>query len=89
MDIIATDEFERQYRQLPVQVRRKAKKQEKFFRNDPFHPSLRTEKLEPKSKELWSFRVDRQYRILFRFLDNSTAYFLTIGTHDWIYKLRL
>ena len=88
MEIVLTEEFERRYQKLPSAIQRKAEKQERLFRQNPFHPSLRTEKLEPKEKELWSFRVDKRYRILFRFLDRNRILFLTIGPHDWIYRIR-
>ena len=51
-------------------------------------PSLHTEKLVPRNKELWSFRIDKKYRIIFRFKNGSTAIFLLVGPHDWIYKLK-
>lgn len=83
-----TEEFERRFSQLPLAVQKKAEKQEKLFRQNPFYPSLHTEKLEPKNKEIWSIRVDRRYRIVFRFVSGSTVLFLTVGPHDWIYKLK-
>jgi plasmid maintenance system killer protein len=86
-EIVVTEEFQSRYALLSLQLKRKAEKQEKFFRQNPFYPSLHTEKLEPKGKELWSFRVDKSYRILFRFLKNRTAIFLTVGPHDWIYEI--
>lgn len=88
MKIILTAEFSRRYDDLPENIQRKAEKQEKNFRENPFHPSLHTEKLEPRHKDVWSIRVDRRYRILFRFVDRETVLFLTVGPHDWIYKLK-
>ena len=85
--IIATEEFQKRYRKLPAVIQKKAEKQEKIFRQNFFHPSLHTEKLNPKNREVWSFRIDKSYRILFRFLDRNTALFLTVGPHDWIYKI--
>jgi toxin HigB-1 len=84
---IITREFFARYQLLPAVIQRKAEKQERLFKQNPFYPSLRTEKLEPKGKQVWSFRVDKNYRVLFRFVDGRNVVFLTIGTHDWIYKL--
>lgn len=86
--IILTKEFEVSYSELPELVQRKAEKQQELFRNNPFYPSLNTEKLSPKSNNLWSFRVDKKYRVIFRFADNDKVYFLNIGPHDWIYKIK-
>ena len=88
MKIVTTAEFNKRYKRPAVLTQKKAEKQEKIFRKNPFHPSLHTEKLEPKNKELWSIRVDKSYRIIFRFIDGNTVLFLTIGPHDWIYKLK-
>ncbi len=87
MEIFVTAEFEERYNVLSVPIKNKARKQEKLFRQNPLHPSLHVEKLEPKNKQLWSFRVDRKYRILFRFINKDRVIFLTIGHHDWIYKI--
>lgn len=89
MEIILTKEFEKRYQDLPVTIQKKAEKQEKLFRHNPFHPSLYTEKLNPKSKEVWSFRVDRRYRVIFRFLTPTKVLFLTVGPHDWVYRFKL
>lgn len=86
LEILLTDEFEKQYRKLPSLIKKKAVKQQVLFCTNPFYPSLNTEKLVPKNRNLWSFRVDKTYRIIFRFVENNKVLFLAIGTHDWIYK---
>ena len=86
ISIILTREFENRYRKLPLAIRKKAERQTEIFKKNPVHPSLHTEKLEPKGKEVWSFRVDGNYRIIFRFIDGRIVLFLTIGTHDWVYR---
>lgn len=86
IEIHYTPEFERRYQELSVAVQRKAERREKLFRENPFHPPLRTEKLKPKEKEYWSFRIDNEYRILFRFASGNKVIFLTCGHHSWIYR---
>lgn len=86
MRIIVTEEFTKLFQNLPKPTQKKADKQTGLFRKNPFHSSLHTEKLNPKHKQLWSIRVDKYYRIIFRFRDDGTAVFLTIGHHNWIYK---
>lgn len=89
VEIFVTKEFQDRYEDLTEIVKKKAEKQEKIFRQSPFHPSLHTEKLEPKGKQVWSFRIDKRYRIFFRFRDGGKkATFLTVGPHDWIYKIK-
>ena len=77
--------FEKHYKKLPQKVKSKAKIKERIFRSDPFHPLLRTHKLNGKEKEAWAFWIDYHYRIKFIFLDEGLVLFLDVGTHD-IYK---
>lgn len=86
IEIIYTKEFEKCYRELPESIQTKAERREQLFRINPFYPSLRTEKLHPKDRDVWSFRIDDTYRILFRFKDHHTVYFLAVGPHHWIYR---
>ena len=44
-------------------------KQKTLFELNPAHPSLNIEKLEPKSIGLYSFRIDKKYRVIFRIRD--------------------
>ena len=87
LEIIVAEEFQRLYSELPSHIQKKAEKKEEVFRKNPFHPSLHTEKLEPKGKQVWSFRVDKKYRIIFRFLGENKIVFIAIGPHDWVYKI--
>ena len=88
MEVILTDEFIKRYSALSLVIKLKAEKQERLFRIDPFYPSLHTEKIEPKGRQVWTFRVDKNYRVAFRFITGNKVLFLTIGPHDWIYRLR-
>ncbi len=74
------------YEQLTPVIQRKAQKQEAVFRANMFYPSLNTEKLSPKQLNIWSFRVDRAYRIIFHF-SGDVVTFLYIGHHKDIYRL--
>lgn len=85
--IVLTREFENRYSRLPLAIKKKAERQTEIFKKNLNHPSLHTEKLEPKGQQVWSFRIDRNYRIIFRFTNGQSALFLTVGTHDWVYKL--
>jgi len=87
MKVDYTGKFEKQYRKLPKRIKEKTEKQEKLFRNNPFHPSLHTEKLTPRFKQIWSFRIDKSYRVIFKFLEKDTVLFLNVGPHDYIYKI--
>lgn len=52
---------------------------------DPFDQSLKTHKLSGKLKELWSFSVEYDERVLFYFTEDGNAVFVDIGSHDEVY----
>jgi len=56
------------------------------FINNPFDNSLKTHKLQGKLKDLWSFSVQYDIRVVFYFEDNNNkAILLDIGNHDEVY----
>jgi plasmid maintenance system killer protein len=89
IEISTTATFDRLFAKLPKPIQRKATRKTDLFKRNSFHPSLHTEKLHPKQHEVWSFRVDRAYRIIFKFLDADHAEFRYIGHHHSIYDYDL
>lgn len=79
IELSTTTTFDRLFRNLPKHIQRKAATKTDLFVRNPFHPSLRTEKLHPKHHEVWSFRVDRAYRIIFAFISADHAELRYIG----------
>ena len=86
MEIEVTPQFEKLYKKLPVTVKIRAEKQIGYFVIDPFYPSLNVEKLAPKTKQYWSLRIDKKYRIIFRYQSTGKVSFVAVGEHDWVYK---
>jgi mRNA-degrading endonuclease YafQ of YafQ-DinJ toxin-antitoxin module len=87
MRIYLTSKFKKAYKRLPGKIKNKATKREKVFRENPFHPTLKTHSLHGKYKEFWAFSIDNSYRIMFKFLNTAKteAVFINIGVHN-IYK---
>lgn len=50
---------------------KKINRQLLILQNNPRHPSLHTEILEPKSRKIYSFRVDLKYRAIFFVRDGA------------------
>ncbi len=48
IEISTTATFDRLFQDLPKHIQRKAATRTDLFKENPFHPSLRTEKLHPK-----------------------------------------
>ncbi len=55
------------------------------FISDPFDASLRTHKLSGQLKDLWSFSVEYDTRIVFYFEEKNKAVLINIGKHDEVY----
>ncbi len=58
---------------------RKFEKQLELFKNNPRHPSLNSEILEPRSLKLYSFRIDRKYRVIFILTSPNEAEIIDIN----------
>lgn len=86
IEIFTTEVFRELYIKLPEFIRRKADTKTQLFRENPFHSSLRTKKLEPHHREVWSFWVDKDYRIKFIFISSTKVHFLYIGNRKDIYQ---
>lgn len=85
MKIFYSSKFAREYKNLPLMVKKKAEKQEMIFRQNPFDSRLKTHKLSGPLKDFWAFSIDNKYRIVFEFVDEKTIWFHSAGDHS-IYK---
>lgn len=60
---------------------KKYEKAKTLFENNPFHPSLNTEILEPKERLVYSFRLDKKYRAIFIYVDVETVEIIALTNH--------
>ncbi len=63
------------------QLRAKFEKQKRLFEENPRHPSLHTELLEPRHWRVYSFRIDDRYRAIFRIRKDGMAEIIDINDH--------
>jgi addiction module RelE/StbE family toxin len=58
-----------------------------LFIKDPFDPKLRTHKLSGKLRNLWSFTIENDVRVVFFFTDDKPkkAVFVDLGSHNEVY----
>ena len=78
-------DFEKTFLRLPKQIQGLANRKDQWFRRDAFDPRLRTHKLKGELSAYWAYSVNREYRILFRFLGPHEVIYYDIGTHE-IYR---
>ena len=55
------------------------------FQNNPFDQTLRTHKLSGRLKDLRSFSIEYDLRVVFTFVAEDRALFVDIGTHEEVY----
>ncbi len=53
-----------------------------LFQRDPFDPKL---KLSGRLKNLWSFSIESDLRVIFQMLKENRIIFVDVGTHDEVY----
>jgi len=88
IDLIWGGSFKRSYRKAVKahpHLRDRISECLETFANEPFQPALRTHKLSGKLSGLWTFVVEYDCRIVFRFLDDGNALLVDIGKHDEVY----
>ncbi len=74
--------FVRQYKKLPDSLRNEVDEKIALFQENPAHPFLKTHKLKGIFKECFSFSVNYQYRIVFKYLSKNEAVLLAVGDHS-------
>ena len=85
MRFVRTDNFKRDFKKLPEEIKRSADKALFFFSENMRHPSLRTKKMEGQrdthGRDIWEARVSRAYRFTFA-IDHDLCILYRIGPHD-------
>lgn len=80
-----TSDFEKSFRKLPAHIQDLAVKKDRWFRADAFDQRLRTHRLKGALEGYWSYSINRQYRVMFRFLAHDEVIYYDAGTHE-IYR---
>lgn len=62
-------------------IKKQYSKQVRIFEDDPRHPSLNTEILEPRHLKIYSFRIDRKYRAVFIMTSHNEVEIIDINLH--------
>lgn len=60
---------------------KKYEKQARFLAENPSHPSLNLELLEPRTAGRYSFRIDRKHRAIFIFTEPNEIEIVDINLH--------
>jgi len=85
MQVLYTEEFQKQFHKLPSRIRSNFYKQERIFKNSWHDPRLHIKKL-IEHQFTFSFRVTRSYRVLFIFTREKEVTFATIAHRKDSYR---
>lgn len=84
--IVYGDSFLRSAQKLPRAQQNKLAKLIEILQENPFHPQLHTKSLTGQLSGLYSFRITRDWRVIFQFLSPEGIYLLDIGHRKDIYR---
>ena len=83
--IHTSSDFKKSFPKLPPHIQKLAIKKDQIFRQDTFAKSMRTHKLKGPLDGYWSYSINLDYRILFRFINDHEVIYFDIGRHG-IYR---
>jgi Txe/YoeB family toxin of Txe-Axe toxin-antitoxin module len=81
-----TPDFEKAFLRLPKHIQTLATRKDQWFRRDAFDaPADPYHKLKGELSAYWAYSVNREHRVLFRFVGPTEALYYDVGTHE-IYR---
>lgn len=83
--IVHSDGFLRSAKRLPQSTREKLTRLLTLCNDNPFHPLLHTKKLSGELAGLYSFRITRDWRVIFQFTGSETIRLLRVGDRKDVY----
>jgi addiction module RelE/StbE family toxin len=78
--------FIEQFTKLPKFQKQLVKDTVELFTENPMHDSLRNHPLKDKWVNYRSITADEDLRLHYRVIDEDTALFVAVGTHDELYR---
>lgn len=86
MRLIFHPKFRKFAEKLPLILKEKLSELMEVLQDDPFSPLLHTKKLTGKLAGLHSFRITRDWRVVFKFIDQETIQLLRIDNRKDVYR---
>lgn len=84
--LLYSDDFLVSAKAMPVPQQRKLAYLLPIIGVNPFHPLLHTKRLGGTLTGLLSFRITRDWRVIFQFLDPVTVQLLRVGHRRDVYR---
>lgn len=84
--IIYGQQFLESARKLPEAKQKKLIKLVSVLQHNPFHPLLHAKSLAGELAGLYSFRITRDWRVIFQFIETDTIRLIEVGHRKDIYQ---
>ena len=79
LDFSTTRKFDKQMNKIDEKIQDVFCKKLEYFLENPKHPSLHTEKLK---YDLHSFRINKNFRVIFKYVAENQVELLFLAGHD-------
>lgn len=86
MRITTTKKFDKQFRKQPQKIQKEFSNRIELFLIDLYNPILNTHKLSGELKDLWSFNVSGDIRVVFDKSFGDVVVLEAIGSHSELYE---
>ncbi len=86
MQLVYSAGFLKSLSRFPDKIQKKTASLLMILQNNPFHPLLHTKKLTGALAGFFSFRITRDYRIIFEFADPNTIRLIRAANRKEIYR---
>ncbi len=86
MRITTTRKFDKQFKKQPTKIKKELEKRIEIFLMDANNPVLNIHKLSGKLKDLWSFNLTGDARVVFDKSYDDIIVLVAVGSHSELYS---
>lgn len=86
MEIVFSENFIKSAKLLPKPIQKKLPILLEILKKNSFHPKLHTKPLMGELKRFYSFRITRDWRVIFNFLNPQKIFLIDVAHRKDIYK---
>jgi len=86
MKIVYSNDFLKSAKRLPKPIQKKLADLLEILQNNPFHHKIHAKPLVGRLKGFYSFRITRDWRVIFIFLNSETISLIEVAHRKDIYR---
>ncbi len=86
MRVVYSKDFLKTVAHLPISIQEKLDELIALLAEEPFHPLLHSKRLKGKLKQFYSFRITREWRVIFSFEGTDFIELVEVAHRKDIYR---